>query len=181
MTQPEQPLTAGDALAVTGFTECRKTALTPISDITFPPGTVYQTPEGLRAEDEETRCAFDVQGGIYPIRESVFQASYEAALPVPALDAHARMLITFAADRLVHVHGDPENVDFIQSLRALAQAEGEPAPVRKALSVGARARLCDVDHDCDDCGVRWRVDHYCRYGSKLCGGHSRARAEGETR
>jgi len=61
------------------FSEYRKTALTRISDRTFPPGTVYQTPEGLRAEDEGTRCAIDVQGGIYPIRESVFRASYELA------------------------------------------------------------------------------------------------------
>lgn len=67
----------------TTFTEYRKRTLTPISDITFPPGTVYQTPEGLRAEDEETRAAFDVQGGIYPIRESVFRATYE--LPADAL------------------------------------------------------------------------------------------------
>lgn len=79
-----EPLTATEALRLSGFSEYRKTALTPISDRTFPPGTVYQTPEGLRAEDEETRCAFDVQGGIYPIRESVFQASYAAAPPLPA-------------------------------------------------------------------------------------------------
>ena len=71
-----EPLTATDVLRLSGFTEYRKTALTPISDRSFPPGTVYQTPEGLRAEDEETRCAFDVQGGIYQIRESVFAASY---------------------------------------------------------------------------------------------------------
>jgi hypothetical protein len=72
-------LTAAEALRLSGFTEYRKKSLTPISDRTFPPGTVYQTPEGLRAEDEETRCAFDVQGGIHPIRESVFRASYELA------------------------------------------------------------------------------------------------------
>jgi len=73
-------LTAAAALARCTFTEYRKRTPTPISDITFPPGTVYQTPEGLRAEDEETRAAFDVQGCIYPIRESVFRANYE---PVP--------------------------------------------------------------------------------------------------
>ncbi len=72
-------LTAADASALSGFTEYRKKLLTSISDSTFPAGTIYATPEGLRAEDEETRCAFDVQGGIYPIRESVFQASYEIA------------------------------------------------------------------------------------------------------
>jgi len=77
-----EPLTAGEALHRSTFTEYRKTALTPISDITYPPGTVFQTPEGLRAEDEDTRAAFDVQGGIYPIRESVFRASY-GATPTP--------------------------------------------------------------------------------------------------
>jgi len=80
-----KPLTAEEALRRSTFTEYRKTALTPISDITYPPGTVFQTPEGLRAEDEDTRAAFDVQGGIYPIRESVFRASY-AATPTP--DTH---------------------------------------------------------------------------------------------
>ena len=74
-----------DAVATIGRSEYRKKVLTSISDATFPPGTVYQTPEGLRAEDEDTRCAWDVQGGIYPIRESVFQASYElVALATPA-------------------------------------------------------------------------------------------------
>lgn len=80
----EAILTAAEALRMSGFTEYRAKAMTPISDRTFPPGTIYQTPEGLRAEDEETRCAFDVQGGIYPIRESVFRASYE--LPAPIVD-----------------------------------------------------------------------------------------------
>jgi len=79
------PLSAGEALRRSTFTKHRKTALTPISDITYPPGTVFQTPEGLRAEDEDTRAAFDVQGGIYPIRESVFRASYEAATPTEKL------------------------------------------------------------------------------------------------
>lgn len=80
-------LTVDEALTRSGFTEYRKTALTLISDITFPAGTVYQTPEGLRAEDEETRCAFDIQGGIYPIRESVFQASYEPITAAKPADA----------------------------------------------------------------------------------------------
>ena len=78
-------LTPEYARSSTTFTEYRKRTLTPISDITFPPGTIYQTPEGLRAEDEETRAAFDVQGGIYPIRESVFQATYEAVSTVHAI------------------------------------------------------------------------------------------------
>ena len=93
MTPTPDPLTAADALAQSGFTEYRKKLLTSISDIRFPPGTVYQTPEGLRTDDEETRCAFDVQGGIYPIRESVFQASYEVATqPAPAPDVREAAL-----------------------------------------------------------------------------------------
>ena len=74
-----EPLTPEAALAKCTFSLYRKLTMTPISDATFPPGTVYQTPEGLRAEDEETRAAFDAKGGIYPIRESVFQLTYELA------------------------------------------------------------------------------------------------------
>jgi hypothetical protein len=70
------PLTPGAAMAESAFSLYRKKTLTSISDRTYPPGTVYETPEGLRAEDEETRCAFDAQGHIYPIRESVFRATY---------------------------------------------------------------------------------------------------------
>ena len=73
----KEALTTEEAKRRSSFSLYRKTALTPISDATFPPGTVFQTPEGLRAEDEESRAALDVQGGIYPIRESVFRASYE--------------------------------------------------------------------------------------------------------
>jgi hypothetical protein len=91
-------LTPETVLARCTFTEYRKHDLTRISDLTFPPGTVYQTPEGPSAKDEETRAAFDAQGGLYPIRESVFRATYELALPVgpsakegerpaPAIDA----------------------------------------------------------------------------------------------
>lgn len=72
----EPVLTAESAKALTEFSLYRKAARTLISDRTFPPGTVYETPEGLRAEDEDTRAALDVQGGIYPIRVSVFKASY---------------------------------------------------------------------------------------------------------
>lgn len=59
------------------FGSYRKTAVSRISTFTVPPGTPFETPEGLKAEDEETRIAFDAQGGVYPIRESVFQATYE--------------------------------------------------------------------------------------------------------
>src|SRR5665213_2987201 len=58
------------------FGRFRKTTLTEISLFTVPPGTTFRTPEGLHAEDEECRIAFDSQGGVYPIRESVFQATY---------------------------------------------------------------------------------------------------------
>lgn len=57
----------------------RKVALARISEFTVPPGTPFKTPEGLIAEDEECRIAFDAQGGVYPIRESVFRLSYERA------------------------------------------------------------------------------------------------------
>lgn len=72
-----EPLTAKSVVDLGQFGLFRKTALTKISLFTVPPGTVFQTPEGLRAEDERCYVAFDVQGGIYPIRASVFQASYE--------------------------------------------------------------------------------------------------------
>lgn len=56
-----------------------------ISAFTVPAGTRFKTPEGLHAEDEECRIAFDSQGGVYPIRESVFVESYtrshQASLP----------------------------------------------------------------------------------------------------
>lgn len=61
------------------FALYRKTALSTISTFTVPAGTRFQTPEGLHAEDEECRIAYDTQGGVYPIRESVFQESYERA------------------------------------------------------------------------------------------------------
>lgn len=57
----------------------RKTALTKVSTFTVPPGTTFDTPEGLKAPDEECRVAIDCQGGVYPIRESVFRESYELA------------------------------------------------------------------------------------------------------
>lgn len=59
------------------FKEYRKKVLSRISTFTVPAGTSFETPEGLKAEDEETRIAFDSQGGVYPIRESVFQETYE--------------------------------------------------------------------------------------------------------
>lgn len=78
---PSEPrhITSDNAEARGTFSEYRKTATTRISDFTVPPGVPYRTPEGLRAEDEDTRIAFDVQGGVYPIRESVFRVSYAPA------------------------------------------------------------------------------------------------------
>lgn len=61
------------------FESFRKKTLTQISSFTVPPDYKYETPEGLKAEDEETRIAIDSQGGVYPIRESVFQETYEKA------------------------------------------------------------------------------------------------------
>jgi hypothetical protein len=61
------------------FGKYKKNTLTKISNFTMPPGTTYETPEGLKAEDEETRIAFDSQGGVYPIRESVFKETYSEA------------------------------------------------------------------------------------------------------
>lgn len=60
------------------FGQFKKIQNTTISLFTMPSGTAYETPEGLKAEDEETRIAFDIQGRVYPIRESVFQKTYEA-------------------------------------------------------------------------------------------------------
>jgi hypothetical protein len=70
-------VTAGIADELGEYADYRKIVLTRISLFTVPPGTAFMTPEGLRAEDEACRVAFDVDGGVYPIRESVFQASYE--------------------------------------------------------------------------------------------------------
>ena len=75
------PVTRDNVAALGTFSWHRKTAHTVISDFTVPPYTPFQTPEGLRAEDEECRVAFDVQGGVYPIRESVYRASYAKVEP----------------------------------------------------------------------------------------------------
>ena len=85
MTQPESPQTRpvnaenAESFGDGQFGMHRKVAVTRISLFTVPADTRFQTPEGLRAEDEECRIAFDIQGGVYPIRESVFQESYERA------------------------------------------------------------------------------------------------------
>jgi hypothetical protein len=70
-------VTPDNAASLGEFGQFRKTALSTISAFTVPAGTRFKTPEGLYAEDEECRIAFDTQGGVYPIRESVFQQSYE--------------------------------------------------------------------------------------------------------
>lgn len=62
-----------------GFAEFRKQGTTRISTSTVAPGVSFETPEGLKAEDEPCRIAFDSQGGVYPIRESVFKETYAPA------------------------------------------------------------------------------------------------------
>lgn len=74
---PGEPITSQNAEHQGEFGYYRKRVLSRISNFTVPPGTPFETPEGLKAEDEETRIAFDSQGGVYPIRESVFQETYE--------------------------------------------------------------------------------------------------------
>lgn len=61
------------------FANFVKLGVTKISTFTVPPNTVFETPEGMKAEDEEARIAFDIQGGVYPIRESVFREVYVPA------------------------------------------------------------------------------------------------------
>ena len=75
----EDVITGENATERGEFGQYRKTALSTISNFTVPAGTRFKTPEGLHAEDEEARIAFDTQGGVYPIRESVFRESYEPA------------------------------------------------------------------------------------------------------
>lgn len=70
-------VTPGVADEMGEYAEHRKIALTRISLFTVPPGTTFMTSEGLTSENEPCRIAFDVAGNVYPIRESVFQASYE--------------------------------------------------------------------------------------------------------
>lgn len=70
-------VTRDNAETVSGFGRYRKMADTLISDFPVPSGTPFKTPEGLVAEDEPCRIAFDAQGGVYPIRESVFEMTYQ--------------------------------------------------------------------------------------------------------
>lgn len=70
-------VTKENASTFGSFSRFKKTGATVISNFTVAPGTPFQTPEGLKAEDEPCRIAFDVQGGVYPIRESVFIVTYE--------------------------------------------------------------------------------------------------------
>ena len=58
------------------FVPHRKKGLTLISLETVPPGTAFMTPEGLNADDEPCHIAYDVNGGVYPIRHSVYEATY---------------------------------------------------------------------------------------------------------
>ena len=79
MTQPKDDwllITSLNARQMGQFARHQKKTTTIISDFTVPPGTPFETPEGLKAEDEPCRIAFDIQGGVYPIRESVYRATY---------------------------------------------------------------------------------------------------------
>ena len=76
MSTKPRIVTKATAHRLGSFAHYRKATLTLISEFTVPPGTMFETPEGLRAEDEECRIAFDSQGGVYPIRESVFRETY---------------------------------------------------------------------------------------------------------
>lgn len=73
-------ITGENAERLGDFGLYRKIGLSRISNFTVPPGTKFCTPEGLHAEDEPCRVAFDSQGGVYPIRESVFAETYELVL-----------------------------------------------------------------------------------------------------
>lgn len=77
VSSPLPPVITAESIKRFLFGEYRKTATTRISEFTVPPGTPFQTPEGLKAEDEPCRVAFDSQGGVYPIRESVFRETFE--------------------------------------------------------------------------------------------------------
>lgn len=72
-------ITPSNAGSYGDFGRYRKTAISKISNFTVPAGTAFETPEGLKAEDEECRIAFDSQGGVYPIRESIFLETYKEA------------------------------------------------------------------------------------------------------
>ena len=113
------PITSATAETMGTFSEHRKVATTRISDFTVPPGIPYQTPEGLRAEDEPTRIAFDVQGGVYPIRESVFVASYAALSTTPAPLDEARLARALAAVGWV-------GADASQQAEAIAREYAKP-------------------------------------------------------
>ena len=128
---PRDVLTRDNARDYGEFGLFTKVGQTLISLFTVPPGVSYQTPEGLRAEDEETRIAFDIQGGVYPIRESVFHRSYaEAALTrrepldVPSVDElrHA-MQMALPGYQWSDVHLERIRADLRRAARARLEAE----------------------------------------------------------
>lgn len=158
MTDPTPVEQAARAVDVTrafasvgAFSEYRKTAITRISDHTFPPGTVYETPEGLRAEDEPTRCAVDVQGGVYPIRESVFQASYEPAAldAAPADGARLREALYDVAWAYHHEQDHPSTIGTCYEPRCQqawsALAAPDPAPPAMDAAVTRLPCGCVID------------------------------------
>lgn len=94
------PITAENARTFGDFMMHKKRPATEISVFTVPPGTPFETPEGLKAEDEETRIAFDSQGGVYPVRESVFAETY-APLTPDDIRGGPDVDLSIAADDLV--------------------------------------------------------------------------------
>jgi hypothetical protein len=97
------PVTWATAYSLGPFARYRKVTLALISKFTVPPGTPFETPKGLRADDEECRIAFDSQGGVYPIRESVFRETY--------IEVDLGEELQTIIDRLEVIHGENGNRD----------------------------------------------------------------------
>lgn len=74
----EKLITKDDASRFT-FSEYRKVGTTKMSDQTLPTGTKVQTPEGEYTCAEPSRLAIDAAGNVYPVAESIKNASYEPA------------------------------------------------------------------------------------------------------
>lgn len=135
------PITSASAEAMGTFSEYRKIATTRISDFTVPPGVPYQTPEGLRAEDEPTRIAFDVQGCVYPIRESVFGASYAALSTTTAPDLTLCFQPGCAEQGHVSRVHEPEPLDdLLDSITAETMLPPKPTQYRRGWA-DAHARI----------------------------------------
>jgi hypothetical protein len=79
-----------------------------------------RTEAGKRLEAEWLR---NLRGGSAPVdfpRRAILALEAEAAALDRETLREAARLVSFAADRLVHVYGESDNVDFILALRNLA-------------------------------------------------------------